>query len=201
MGELENVSVGHGVSLLQWRSGGVEHPHDTPPYPFMPSPTFVHSSFARRRKRCILWHCVIHSLRNWRRKPRCGLTICRERDDASIRARRRSINLSGFTKSRYEEKHSYEKNDRDKNIFSQLIFHTSGPQCQVSNKNDAVAASARRSGARRSDGPSSGSVTPPVPCRVAAIEIDFAATSASASIRIRTIAFRARPASHPGCAH
>src|SRR2546428_12447846 len=44
MGEPENVSVGHGVSLLQWRNGGVEHPHDTPPYPFMPSPTFVHSS-------------------------------------------------------------------------------------------------------------------------------------------------------------
>ena len=44
MGEPENVSVGHGVSLLQWRSGGVKHPHDTPPYPFMPSPTFVHSS-------------------------------------------------------------------------------------------------------------------------------------------------------------
>jgi hypothetical protein len=33
--ELENIiSVGHGVSLLCWRSGGVEHPHDTPPYPF-----------------------------------------------------------------------------------------------------------------------------------------------------------------------
>ena len=32
------------VSLLRWRSGGVEHPHDTPPYPFMPSPTFTHSS-------------------------------------------------------------------------------------------------------------------------------------------------------------
>jgi hypothetical protein len=31
---LENVSVGHGVSLLRWRSGGVKHPHDTPPYPF-----------------------------------------------------------------------------------------------------------------------------------------------------------------------
>src|SRR5947207_15576237 len=45
LGELENVSVGHGVSLLRWRSGGVEHPHDTPPYPFMPSPTFAHSSF------------------------------------------------------------------------------------------------------------------------------------------------------------
>ena len=42
--ELENVSLGHGVSLLRWRSGGVEHPHDTPPYPFMPSPTFAHSS-------------------------------------------------------------------------------------------------------------------------------------------------------------
>src|ERR1700716_963182 len=44
LGELENVTVGAGVSLLQWRSGGVEHPHDTPPYPFMPSPTFAHSS-------------------------------------------------------------------------------------------------------------------------------------------------------------
>ncbi len=31
LGELENVSVGHGVSLLRWRSGGFEHPHDTPP--------------------------------------------------------------------------------------------------------------------------------------------------------------------------
>jgi len=41
---LENVSVGHGVSLLRWRSGGFEHPHDTPPYPIMPSPTFAHSS-------------------------------------------------------------------------------------------------------------------------------------------------------------
>src|SRR3989304_10347837 len=44
LGQLENVSLGHGVSLLRWRSGGVEHPHDTPPYPFMPSPTFAHSS-------------------------------------------------------------------------------------------------------------------------------------------------------------
>src|SRR6516162_3330833 len=42
--ESENISVGHGVSLLCWRSGGVEHPHDTPPYPFTPSPTFAHSS-------------------------------------------------------------------------------------------------------------------------------------------------------------
>src|ERR671930_1793995 len=51
LGELENVSVGHGVSLLRWRSGGVEHPHDTPPYPFMPSPTFAHSSGGLRRRR------------------------------------------------------------------------------------------------------------------------------------------------------
>src|SRR5260370_19951434 len=34
--ELENISVGHGVSLLWWRSGGFEHPHHTPPYPFTP---------------------------------------------------------------------------------------------------------------------------------------------------------------------
>src|SRR5690349_16605665 len=46
LAELENVSVGHGVSLLRWRSGGVKHPHDTPPYPFMPSPTFAYSSIA-----------------------------------------------------------------------------------------------------------------------------------------------------------
>src|SRR6516225_8885501 len=44
LAELENVSVGHGVPLLRWRSGGVKHPHDTPPYPFMPSPTFAYSS-------------------------------------------------------------------------------------------------------------------------------------------------------------
>ena len=51
LAELENVSLGHGVSLLRWRSGGVEHPHDTPPYPFMPSPTFAHSSgFPTHRK-------------------------------------------------------------------------------------------------------------------------------------------------------
>src|SRR5262249_48614722 len=43
--ELENISLSHGVSLLRWRSGGLEHPHDTPPYPFTPSPTFAHSSF------------------------------------------------------------------------------------------------------------------------------------------------------------
>jgi tetratricopeptide (TPR) repeat protein len=48
LGQLENVSLGHGVSLLRWRSGGVEHPHDTPPYPFMPSPTFAHSSRSHR---------------------------------------------------------------------------------------------------------------------------------------------------------
>ena len=42
--ELENVSLGHGVSLLRWRSGSFEHPHDTPPLPFMPPPTFANSS-------------------------------------------------------------------------------------------------------------------------------------------------------------
>jgi hypothetical protein len=47
-GALKNISVGLGISLLCWRSGGVEHPHDTPPYPFMPSPTSAHSSIARR---------------------------------------------------------------------------------------------------------------------------------------------------------
>ena len=31
LGELESVSLGHGVLLFRWRSGGVEYPHDTPP--------------------------------------------------------------------------------------------------------------------------------------------------------------------------
>src|ERR1700687_5957222 len=30
--QLDDIILGHGVSLLQWRSGGVKHPHDTPPY-------------------------------------------------------------------------------------------------------------------------------------------------------------------------
>jgi hypothetical protein len=47
LSQLDNVSVGHGVSLLWWRSGGVKHPHDTPPHPFMPSPTSAHSSVSR----------------------------------------------------------------------------------------------------------------------------------------------------------
>src|SRR5882672_8224592 len=37
--ELDDVSVDDGVSLLCWRSGGVERHHDTPSAPFMPSPT------------------------------------------------------------------------------------------------------------------------------------------------------------------
>jgi hypothetical protein len=49
LGELDDVTVGRGVSLLHWRSGGVEHHHDTPPYPFMPSPTSANSSDQRPR--------------------------------------------------------------------------------------------------------------------------------------------------------
>src|ERR1700736_6834769 len=44
LGELDHVTVRHGVSLLHWRSGGVEHHHDTPPHPVTPSPTSGHSS-------------------------------------------------------------------------------------------------------------------------------------------------------------
>ena len=35
---------GHAISLLRWRSGGVNHPHDMPPSRFPPSPTFGDSS-------------------------------------------------------------------------------------------------------------------------------------------------------------
>ena len=49
LGELDDVTVRHGVSLLHWRSGGVEHHHDTPPYPVTPSPTSGHSSLGSVR--------------------------------------------------------------------------------------------------------------------------------------------------------
>src|SRR5208282_2927343 len=51
----DDIILGHGVSLLWWRSGGVEHPHDTPPYPFTPSPTSAHNS---------LRHCSVSARAN-----------------------------------------------------------------------------------------------------------------------------------------
>src|SRR6202007_2049677 len=44
-----NVIVGHGISLLQWRSGGVKHPHDMPPFLFAPPPTFSDISLIRQQ--------------------------------------------------------------------------------------------------------------------------------------------------------
>src|SRR4051812_30044344 len=44
LNQLDDVIVGHGISLLRWRSGGVKHPHDMPPFRFPPSPTFSDSS-------------------------------------------------------------------------------------------------------------------------------------------------------------
>jgi hypothetical protein len=31
--QFDDIILGHGVSLLGWRGEGVEHPHDTPPFP------------------------------------------------------------------------------------------------------------------------------------------------------------------------
>src|ERR1700678_3627015 len=44
LNQFDDVIFGHGISLLQWRSGGVKHPHDMPPFRFLPSPTFGDSS-------------------------------------------------------------------------------------------------------------------------------------------------------------
>src|SRR2546430_1015068 len=44
LNQLDDVIVGHGISLLWWRSGGVKHPHDMPPSRFPPSPTLGDSS-------------------------------------------------------------------------------------------------------------------------------------------------------------
>src|SRR5262249_3735710 len=69
--ELENISLSHGVSLLRWRSGGLEHPHDTPPYPFTPSPTFAHSS-----AHCALPFARVCGIIEWQapasRRPSCA---------------------------------------------------------------------------------------------------------------------------------
>jgi len=44
LNQFEHVIAGHGISLLRWRSGGVKHPHDMPPFRFVPSPTSSDSS-------------------------------------------------------------------------------------------------------------------------------------------------------------
>src|ERR1700685_2947496 len=44
LNQFEHVIVGHGISLLQWRSGGLKHLHDMLPSRFPPSPTSVDSS-------------------------------------------------------------------------------------------------------------------------------------------------------------
>src|SRR3981189_456153 len=45
--QLDDVSIGHGVSLLCWRSGGSNTPTICRLLPVRPSPTFAHSSCAR----------------------------------------------------------------------------------------------------------------------------------------------------------
>jgi hypothetical protein len=44
LNQLDDVIVGHGISLLRWRSEVVKQPHDMPPSRFPPSPTSGHSS-------------------------------------------------------------------------------------------------------------------------------------------------------------
>src|SRR5580765_575536 len=51
LNQLDDVIFGHGISLLRWRSGGVKHPHDMPPFRFPPSPTLGDSSRSSAEKR------------------------------------------------------------------------------------------------------------------------------------------------------
>src|SRR6202035_2967856 len=44
LNQLDDVILGHGISLLRWRTGGVKHPHDMPPSRFPTSPTLGDSS-------------------------------------------------------------------------------------------------------------------------------------------------------------
>src|SRR5437762_3101218 len=47
--QLDDVSIGHGVSLLCWRSGGANTPTIRRLHPVSPSPTFAHSSMVEGR--------------------------------------------------------------------------------------------------------------------------------------------------------
>src|SRR5882757_4556336 len=49
--QLDDVSIGHGVSLLCWRSGGSNTPTIRRLLPVRPSPTFAHSSILPLRCR------------------------------------------------------------------------------------------------------------------------------------------------------
>ena len=44
--QLDDVSIGHGVSLLCWRSGGANTPTIRRLLPLSPSPTFAHCSIS-----------------------------------------------------------------------------------------------------------------------------------------------------------
>src|SRR6185503_9055127 len=48
--QLDDVSIGHGVSLLCWRSGGSNTPTIRRLLPVRPSPTSAYSSASGRRK-------------------------------------------------------------------------------------------------------------------------------------------------------
>src|SRR5262245_64642963 len=57
LNQSDNVIVGHGISLLWWRSGGVKHPHDMPPSRFPTSPTFGPSPRSRPQRATVRAVC------------------------------------------------------------------------------------------------------------------------------------------------
>jgi len=54
LNQLDDVIVRHGVSLHSFAGevAGLNHRHDTPPYPFTPSPTSRHGSASRAGNHC-----------------------------------------------------------------------------------------------------------------------------------------------------
>lgn len=80
LNQLEHVIVGHGISLLQWRSGVVKQPHDMPPFRFLPSPTFSDSSGGRSQ---IL--CSVDQVGVRQRERRVGCCLARPRERKSTR--------------------------------------------------------------------------------------------------------------------
>src|SRR4051794_3051684 len=75
--QLDDIILDHGVSLLRWRSGGLEHPHDTPPQPLTPSPTSAHTSGACRRPIWVRIAVQVASNRSISRADRGRARSCR----------------------------------------------------------------------------------------------------------------------------
>jgi len=80
LNQFGHVIVGHGISLLGWRSGGFMHAHDMPRFRFSPSPSSGDSSSAELavQARCSFNETSLEE-RSWLEK-RIGASLSKSLD-------------------------------------------------------------------------------------------------------------------------